>query len=147
MLHVKRISFLSFALAALVSSSLADDWPQWRGPQRDGVWRETGIVEKFASDQLTPEWRVEIGSGYCGPTISKGRLYLMLSWKRPSWRRESELCLTKKFAAKWSDCPSQCKRRPANKNDRPLNCYAITSPHAWAKSSSTHVTCRSRYCS
>ena len=25
----------------------ADDWPQWRGPKRDGVWRETGIVERF----------------------------------------------------------------------------------------------------
>ena len=25
----------------------ADDWPQWLGPQRDGVWRESGIVEKF----------------------------------------------------------------------------------------------------
>jgi len=95
MLHVKRISFLSFALAALVSSSLADDWPQWRGPQRDGVWRETGIVEKFASDQLTPEWRVEIGSGYCGPTISKGRLYLMDRHTKPS-EIERVLCLDEK---------------------------------------------------
>ena len=46
------------------SSFAADDWPQWLGPQRDGVWRESGIVEKFSSDKLTPRWRVSIGPGY-----------------------------------------------------------------------------------
>jgi outer membrane protein assembly factor BamB len=76
MLHVKRISFLSFALTAAASIVCGDDWPQWRGPQRDGVWRESGIVEKFASENLTPKWRVEIGSGYCGPTIANGRVYV-----------------------------------------------------------------------
>jgi outer membrane protein assembly factor BamB len=77
MLHVKRINFLSMALIAVASIAVGDDWPQWRGPQRDGVWRETGIVEKFASDQLNPKWRVEIGTGYCGPTVSNGRVYVM----------------------------------------------------------------------
>ena len=42
------------ALAVLVLSNFlgiergpADDWPQWLGPRRDGVWRESGIVERF----------------------------------------------------------------------------------------------------
>ena len=30
----------------------ADDWPQWLGPQRDGVWRETGIVDKFPAGEF-----------------------------------------------------------------------------------------------
>lgn len=30
----------------------SDDWPQWGGPQRDCVWREQGIVEKFSTDGL-----------------------------------------------------------------------------------------------
>src|SRR5262245_40108893 len=54
----------------------ADDWPQWRGPNRDGVWRETGIIDKFASPQLPLKWRVEIGSGYSGPTVAGGRVYV-----------------------------------------------------------------------
>ena len=29
--------------AGLAPPSLADDWPQWRGPRRDAVWRETGV--------------------------------------------------------------------------------------------------------
>src|SRR5215467_15892692 len=68
------------------SISHADDWPQWRGPNRDGVWRETGIVEKFAASQLTPKWRVEIGSGYCGPTVANGRVYLTDRITRPTER-------------------------------------------------------------
>jgi outer membrane protein assembly factor BamB len=55
----------------------ADDWPQWRGPHRDGVWRETGIVEKFAGDEIPIKWRVPIGSGYCGPTVAGNRVYVM----------------------------------------------------------------------
>ena len=29
----------------------ATDWPQWRGPGRDGVWQEKGVVQKFESRQ------------------------------------------------------------------------------------------------
>jgi outer membrane protein assembly factor BamB len=54
----------------------ADDWPQWRGPQRDGVWRETGIVKKFDSPDLAIKWRAPIGSGYSGPTVAAGRVYV-----------------------------------------------------------------------
>ena len=58
-------------------AALADDWPQWRGPGRDGVWKETGIIEKFPSDRLAPKWRAPIGSGYTGPTVAAGRVYVM----------------------------------------------------------------------
>src|SRR6266550_1690708 len=54
----------------------ADEWPQWRGPNRDGVWKETGLVDKFADKQLKLRWRVEIGSGYSGPTVADGRVYV-----------------------------------------------------------------------
>lgn len=61
---------------AATASLRADDWPQWRGVHRDGVWSETGVVDHFASDRLTPQWRVEIGSGYSGPTVADGRVYV-----------------------------------------------------------------------
>src|SRR3954470_9688445 len=70
--------------AALLSAASADDWPQWRGPNRDGVWHETGVIQRFASSQLTPKWRVEVGSGYCGPTVANGRVYVMDLITRPS---------------------------------------------------------------
>jgi outer membrane protein assembly factor BamB len=56
---------------------LADDWPQWLGPQRDGVWRETGILEKMPDGGPKVLWRVAINKGYCGPTVAGGRIYLL----------------------------------------------------------------------
>jgi len=76
MLHVVR-RFFSVATVLLVAvPAPADDWPQWRGPNRDGVWSETGVVERFSSEQLPIKWRVEIGPGYSGPTVAKGRVYV-----------------------------------------------------------------------
>ena len=42
-----RLALLGLALAAAAPAARGDDWPQWLGPRRDGVWRETGVVEKF----------------------------------------------------------------------------------------------------
>ena len=54
----------------------ADDWPQWLGPERDGVWRETGIVESFPEGGPKLRWRAEVGGGYAGPTVAEGRVFV-----------------------------------------------------------------------
>lgn len=66
--------FASFSLAT--TALHATDWPQWLGPQRDAVWRETGIVEKFPADGLRFRWRVPIGGGFAGPAVANGRVYI-----------------------------------------------------------------------
>lgn len=53
------------------------DWPQWRGAARDGVWRETGIRERFESGTIPRRWSVPIGPGYDGPVVAAGRVYVM----------------------------------------------------------------------
>jgi outer membrane protein assembly factor BamB len=55
---------------------MADDWPQWLGPQRDGIWRETGIVEKFPAGGPKVRWRTPLGGGYAGPAVANGRVYV-----------------------------------------------------------------------
>lgn len=55
----------------------ADEWPQWRGAQRDGVWRETGIVDSLPKGTLPRRWSTPIGSGYSGPTVADGTVYVM----------------------------------------------------------------------
>src|SRR3954447_5413082 len=73
---------ISLMLTMFMSGVLrADDWPQWGGPQRDGVWRESGIVEKLpavdAKTGLLPRiWTAKIGSGYAGPSVANGRVFL-----------------------------------------------------------------------
>lgn len=60
----------------LVVIARADDWPQWMGPQRDGVWRETGLVEKFPESGPPVLWRVPVGGGYAGPAVVGDRVYI-----------------------------------------------------------------------
>jgi outer membrane protein assembly factor BamB len=63
-------------LTLLLPTVRGDDWPQWLGPQRDGVWRETGIVEKFPAGGPPVQWRREVGGGYAGPAVAGGRVYV-----------------------------------------------------------------------
>ena len=68
---------LASALLLLPSLAAQDgEWPQWRGPTRDGVWSEDGLLAELP-DTLVPKWRVPVGSGYSGPTVADGRVYLM----------------------------------------------------------------------
>ncbi|MCA9120468.1 MAG: PQQ-binding-like beta-propeller repeat protein [Planctomycetaceae bacterium] len=70
-------SFLSILCGICCCSlTLADEWPQWRGPERNGVWQETGIVDQFGSEQIAIKWRQAIGAGYSGPTVADGRVYV-----------------------------------------------------------------------
>lgn len=55
----------------------ADDWPQWLGPRRDGVWREEGLLESFPSGGLKPQWRTPIGAGYAGPAVVGQRVFVI----------------------------------------------------------------------
>lgn len=83
---------LSAGMMICVCSPLrADDWPQWRGPRRDGVWRETGIVEKFGTAELKPRWRVPVSGGYSGPTVADRRVYLTDRLAEPE-QKERVLC-------------------------------------------------------
>ncbi len=61
----------------LQCNCMADDWPQWGGPQRDIVWREDGIVDTLPTDGLLPRvWSTPVGEGYSGPAVADGLVYL-----------------------------------------------------------------------
>lgn len=72
---VKSITVL-LALGAFIGFTRADDWPQWLGPERDGVWRETGILKEFPSSSPKVRWRAPVGAGYAGPAVVKGKVYV-----------------------------------------------------------------------
>ncbi len=66
-------------LSLLSTLAVADDWPQWGGPQRDLVWRETGIVKSLPIDadgKLPRVWSAPIGEGYAGPAVADGRVFV-----------------------------------------------------------------------
>ena len=63
-------------LLALASILRADDWPEWRGRGRLGVWNETGIVDQFPATGLKVDWRTPVRTGFGGPSVADGRVFL-----------------------------------------------------------------------
>src|SRR5204862_36647 len=72
-----RIVGIFIGALLLAGAVRGDDWPQWMGPKRDGVWRETGILDKFPKDGPKVLWRKPVGGGYAGPAVAGGRVYVM----------------------------------------------------------------------
>ena len=70
-----RRTVLCLSLAA-ASALHAEDWPQWRGGGRAGVWHETGIVGKFPESGLKVAWRTPLHGGYSGPAVAAGRVFV-----------------------------------------------------------------------
>ncbi|MFK7766842.1 MAG: PQQ-binding-like beta-propeller repeat protein [Mariniblastus sp.] len=75
--QLARLIFL-IAICFLISPrpSSADDWSRWMGPQRNNVWNETNIIEKFPPGGPTVLWKTTVAGGYSGPAVSKGRVFV-----------------------------------------------------------------------
>lgn len=70
-------SLIVLAIALIASCSAhADDFPQWRGVNRDGILSENNLVDELPEGQLPRKWSVPVGSGYSGPTVANGKVYL-----------------------------------------------------------------------
>ncbi len=61
----------------------ADDWPQWLGPERNAIWKETGIIDKFPAKGPALRWKSLLGGGYSGPSVANGKVYVMDRWAKP----------------------------------------------------------------
>jgi outer membrane protein assembly factor BamB len=55
------------------------DWPQYRGPNSDGVSRETGWMTAFPASGPKKLWEAKLGAGYSNVAIRKGRIYTLSS--------------------------------------------------------------------
>lgn len=62
-------------LLLFAPTAVADDWPQWMGPNRDNVWRETGVLETFPAGGPKVLWRTPVKGGYAGPAVSGGKVF------------------------------------------------------------------------
>lgn len=71
------------ATRAAAGSGTSDDWPGFRGPNRDGVSRETGLLDAWPASGPKVLWRVAAGAGYSGVSVAAGRAFTL-------WQREDE---------------------------------------------------------
>jgi outer membrane protein assembly factor BamB len=67
------VAFFAFQVAAQSA-----DWPQWRGPNRDGVSKETGLLKSWPANGPTLLWKARgAGSGYSSFAVANGKLFTM----------------------------------------------------------------------
>jgi|RhiMethySRZTD1v2_1073278.scaffolds.fasta_scaffold01218_7 outer membrane protein assembly factor BamB len=75
-------SLVPLLITATVASGVvtiaADDWPQWRGPRRDGVSKETGLLKDWPANGPRLAWRSSgLGEGYSSFAVADRRLYTL----------------------------------------------------------------------
>jgi outer membrane protein assembly factor BamB len=70
----------------LAIPSAADDWPSWRGPNRDGICEETGLLKEWPAEGPPLAWKASgLGEGYSGPAVVGKRLYTMGNADGKEW--------------------------------------------------------------
>ena len=69
---------LLFVFAAQALAQREASWPQWRGPNRDGISKETGLLKQWPAQGPALVWKASgAGAGYSSFSIANGRLYTM----------------------------------------------------------------------
>lgn len=96
-------SVTTFLMAlAFASVTQAEDWPQWRGPERTGISKETGLLQVWPTDGPALRWKAtDIGTGYSSPSVVHGRVYLQTTHDND----EFALALDEKTGAKVWEVP------------------------------------------
>jgi outer membrane protein assembly factor BamB len=73
-----RAIILGGLVALSTICACADDWPQWRGPNRDGISKETGLLKGWPKGGPKLAWQLkDIGNGYATPSVVGERIYVL----------------------------------------------------------------------
>ena len=73
-----KVRLTAVVLMVAACSSMAADWPQLRGPNRDGKSAETGLLKEWPNDGPPLAWKNDkVGGGYSAPSIAAGRVFGM----------------------------------------------------------------------
>src|SRR5438046_1559696 len=72
---LRRSALCAVVTACAIAAPLASDWPEWRGPARDGVSMEINLPSKWSPRGENLAWRIPIGSR-SSPVAFGNRLYL-----------------------------------------------------------------------
>ena len=72
---MKSSLLLTGSLLGALTVTMHAQWPQWRGPNRDGVVPKASVPAAWP-EKLTPKWKQTVGEGYASPVVGDGRVYV-----------------------------------------------------------------------
>ena len=91
-------------LAAATGTAAAADWPQWRGPNRDGKSADTGLLKEWPKDGPKLLWSAKtpeaIGAGYGTPAVVGDKLYVIGADGNKNSSKELVTCLSARDGGK-----------------------------------------------
>src|SRR5262249_46761299 len=97
--YVVRSAFTALAITFTGNLALASEWPQFRGPNRDSVWKEHGLVKPLGTNGLKICWRAPIGAGWSSPVVASGRVFVTDSELLKPLAKERVHCFDAKTGA------------------------------------------------
>jgi outer membrane protein assembly factor BamB len=93
MRHMLVIVLLLFSIAPLPAA----DWPQWRGPNRDGISTETGLLKEWPKEGPKLTWKINLGGvGYGSPVIVGDKLFISAAEDDKEGKKEFAVCVNTK---------------------------------------------------
>jgi outer membrane protein assembly factor BamB len=123
------------ALPAFAADPGPSDWPQWRGPDRTGLSRETGLLKEWPIDGPNQLWKITgLGDGFSTPSVSAGRLYLLGT----KGNDEYMICLNEKDGSRVWDVKVG---RMTGQHPAPKSTPTIDDGFAYAVSSDGSLVC------
>jgi len=129
------VSALAFSVIA--PPATAGDWPQWRGPNRDDVSTEKGLLKKWPEGGPKKVWMSEeIGIGYSGPAIAKGKIFILGATEG----KERLFCLDEKSGKKlWELEVGDLYKN--NWGDGPRSTPTVDGDHVFALGAQGNLVC------
>jgi outer membrane protein assembly factor BamB len=123
------------AAPAIAADPGVFDWPQWRGPDRTGLSKETGLLKEWPKDGPKQVWKITgLGDGFSTPSVSAGRIYLLGT----KGNDEYMICLNEKDGSRvWDVKVGQM----AGGHPGPRSTPTIDDGHAYAVSSDGNLVC------
>lgn len=139
---ISTLKYLFLGLTVTFANGLvsADDWPQWRGLNRDGVWHETGLLEKFDGPQLPIKWKAKLSNGYSGPTVARGRVYVTDRVEEPE-AMERVLCFDEQTGKELWTHEYACAYKSVGYPDGPRASVTVIDGLAYSLGTMGHLRC------
>src|SRR2546423_6188146 len=75
---IHRLPIISAMLWLLaLQRAAANDWPNWRGPDQNGISKETGWSASWPSDGPKQLWKASVGTGFSSVSVANRRLFTL----------------------------------------------------------------------
>lgn len=135
-----RYFFTPIVFIIISSFIYAQDWPDWRGTNRDAIWSAKGVLQKFASDTILHKWSVPLGSGYSGPTVANEKVYVSDLLQEPV-QTEGVLCFDAQSGKKLWEHRYECVYSGVGYPAGPRASVVISDGKAYSLGTMGHLFC------